>query len=62
MAVASVVFLPVTLWTLPTGGVPAAAWPFVVATVVLHALYFYDIADEIHLESLSELAGCRAER
>jgi hypothetical protein len=41
VAVASVLFLPVTLWTLPAGGVPAAAWPFVGATVVLHALYFY---------------------
>jgi drug/metabolite transporter (DMT)-like permease len=41
VAVASVVFLPVTLWSLPPGGVPAAAWPFVIATVVLHALYFY---------------------
>jgi drug/metabolite transporter (DMT)-like permease len=41
VAVASVVFLPVTLWTLPPGGVPAAAWPYVIATIVLHALYFY---------------------
>ena len=41
VAVASVVFLPVTLWALPPGGVPAAAWPFVIATVLLHALYFY---------------------
>src|SRR3977135_2215579 len=38
---ASVAFLPVTLWTLPAGGVPAAAWPYVIATVALHALYFY---------------------
>jgi drug/metabolite transporter (DMT)-like permease len=41
VAVGSVLFLPVTLWALPPGGVPAAAWPFVVATIVLHALYFY---------------------
>jgi drug/metabolite transporter (DMT)-like permease len=40
VAVASVLFLPVTLWALPPGGVPAAAWPFVIATIVLHALYF----------------------
>jgi drug/metabolite transporter (DMT)-like permease len=39
--VAGVAFLPVTLWALPPGGVPLAAWPFVIATVVLHALYFY---------------------
>jgi len=43
LAVASVLFLPVTLWALPAGGVPAAAWPFVIATVVLHALYFYTL-------------------
>src|ERR1043165_215204 len=36
-----VLFLPVTLWTLPPGGVPVPAWPYVIATVVLHALYFY---------------------
>jgi drug/metabolite transporter (DMT)-like permease len=41
VAVASVLFLPVTLWALPPGGVPLAAWPFVVATIALHALYFY---------------------
>ncbi len=41
VAVASVLFLPVTLWTLPAGGVPATAWPFVAATVALHTLYFY---------------------
>jgi drug/metabolite transporter (DMT)-like permease len=41
VAVASVAFLPITLWALPPGGVPAAAWPFVIATVALHALYFY---------------------
>jgi drug/metabolite transporter (DMT)-like permease len=41
LAAASLVFLPVTLSALPAGGVPAAAWPFVVATIVVHALYFY---------------------
>ena len=41
VAVASVLFLPVTLWSLPPGGVPAAAWPYVIATIALHALYFY---------------------
>lgn len=43
VAVASVVFLPVTWSTLPAGGVPAAAWPFVIATIVLHALYFWTL-------------------
>ena len=41
VAVASVAFLPVTLWSLPPGGVPPAAWPCVIATVVLHAVYFW---------------------
>ncbi|PYM16007.1 MAG: EamA family transporter [Candidatus Rokuibacteriota bacterium] len=40
LAVGAVLFLPVTLSSLPPGGVPAGAWPFVVATVLLHALYF----------------------
>jgi drug/metabolite transporter (DMT)-like permease len=34
-------FLPVTLMTVPPGGVPSTAWPYVIATVVLHTLYFY---------------------
>ena len=33
--------LPPGLWALATDGVPAAALPFVVATVVVHAFYFY---------------------
>lgn len=41
VGVGSVLFLPVTLWALPPGGVPAVAWPYVVATIGLHALYFY---------------------
>jgi drug/metabolite transporter (DMT)-like permease len=41
IAVGSLAFLPVTLATLPAGGVPAAAWPYVVATAALHAVYFY---------------------
>lgn len=41
VGLAGVVFLPVTLWALPPAGVPAGAWPFIAATVALHALYFY---------------------
>jgi len=41
VAVASVLFLPVTLWALAPIGVPGAAWPYVIATIALHALYFY---------------------
>jgi drug/metabolite transporter (DMT)-like permease len=38
---AAAVVLPLGLWHLVTAGMPAAAWPFVAATIVLHALYFY---------------------
>jgi drug/metabolite transporter (DMT)-like permease len=41
VSVATLVFLPWGLWLLPAGGVPAAAWPFVSATIVIHAVYFY---------------------
>jgi len=37
----TVALLPFGLWTLATAGLPAAAMPFVVATVLLHAFYFY---------------------
>jgi drug/metabolite transporter (DMT)-like permease len=33
--------LPLGLWYLATSGLPAVALPFVVATILLHALYFY---------------------
>jgi len=41
VGVGGVLFLPVALWTVPAGGVPASAWPYVAATIALHALYFY---------------------
>lgn len=41
ITVAGVLFLPVVWWTLPAGGVPPSVWPYVAATIVLHALYFY---------------------
>jgi drug/metabolite transporter (DMT)-like permease len=37
----TVVLLPLGLWHLSTAGLPAAAVPFVIATIGLHALYFY---------------------
>src|SRR5205809_2578734 len=40
VALASVVLVPVGLLGLPEGGVPAAAVPYVVATIVSHAGYF----------------------
>ena len=41
VSVASVVLLPVGLAMLPDGGFPFAAAPFVVATIVIHAVYFF---------------------
>ena len=41
VTVSGVLFLPVVWWTLPADGVPPSVWPYVAATIVLHALYFY---------------------
>jgi drug/metabolite transporter (DMT)-like permease len=41
VSLATVMLLPVGLAWLPPGGVPAAAVPFVVATIVIHAVYFF---------------------
>jgi len=44
VSLATLVFLPWGLRLLPAGGVPAAAWPFIVATIVIHAVYFYALS------------------
>ena len=41
VSLATLVLLPVGWGFLPREGVPAAAWPFLAATSVIHALYFY---------------------
>lgn len=41
VSLASLLFLPLGLWRLGDEGFPPAALPFVGATIVLHALYFY---------------------
>src|SRR2546427_1739771 len=41
VSLASVVLLPVGLLGLPGERIPAAAVPFVVATIAIHAVYFY---------------------
>lgn len=41
VSLATLVLLPVGLGGLPDGGVPAAAVPFVVATIAIHAVYFF---------------------
>jgi drug/metabolite transporter (DMT)-like permease len=41
VTLASLLLSPAALWMLPPDGLPVAALPFVAATVLLHALYFY---------------------
>jgi len=41
VSLATVVLLPVGWAWLPSEGVPRAAWPFLAATSVIHAVYFY---------------------
>jgi drug/metabolite transporter (DMT)-like permease len=41
VAVASVVLAPLGVLRLPPGGVPSAALPFVAATILIHAVYFF---------------------
>ena len=45
--------LPFALWGLWTRGLPAAAVPFVAATAVLHALYFYALGRSYRSGELS---------
>jgi drug/metabolite transporter (DMT)-like permease len=41
ITVATALFLPVSVPMTVATGIPAAAWPYVAATIVLHAIYFY---------------------
>jgi drug/metabolite transporter (DMT)-like permease len=41
VSLATLVLLPVGWGFLPPEGVPGAAWPFLLATSVIHAVYFY---------------------
>ena len=41
VSLASLLLLPVGFWWLRAEGVAPGAWPFVAATIVLHAVYFY---------------------
>src|SRR3989442_6072820 len=43
VSLATVVLLPVGLLALPGERIPAAAVPFVVATIAIHAVYFYGL-------------------
>ena len=44
ITLATAAFLPWSVGLLLEGGVPAAAWPFVGATIALHAAYFYALS------------------
>lgn len=41
VTVGAVLFIPAVLWPLAAAGLPAEAVPYVLATVALHALYFW---------------------
>src|SRR2546427_10181788 len=43
VSLATVLLLPVGLLALPGERIPAAAVPFVVATIAIHAVYFYPL-------------------
>jgi drug/metabolite transporter (DMT)-like permease len=44
VAIATVTLGPFGLRYLPEGGIPAAAVPFVIATTLIHVVYFYSLA------------------
>src|SRR5437667_9064692 len=50
VSLATVVLLPVGLLALPGERVPAAAVPFVVATIAIHAVYFYALGRAYRLQ------------
>ena len=52
-SVATVLLLPFALWVLGDAGIPAAALPFLLATIALHALYFYALGSSYRLGDFS---------
>ncbi|MFQ5520241.1 MAG: SMR family transporter [Candidatus Methylomirabilia bacterium] len=48
VALATLFGLPFALWKIRADGFPEEALPFVVATVILHALYFYALGRSYH--------------
>ena len=44
VAVATLVLAPLGLRYVPAGGIPSSAIPFVIATTLIHAVYFYALA------------------
>ena len=48
VTLASVLAAPLALTILTTRGVSPAAWPYVLATIALHALYFYALGRAYH--------------
>ena len=49
---ASLLLLPLGAAELATTGFPAAAAPFVVATIVLHSIYFYSLVDKAGVQRI----------
>lgn len=44
VSLATLVLFPIGMLYLPAGGLPRAAWPFLVATILVHAVYFYALS------------------
>ena len=44
LSLATVVLVPAGWPHLPAGGVPDAAWPYLAATIAIHAVYFYALS------------------
>src|SRR3989442_12726748 len=63
VSLATVVLLPLGLLALPGESVPAAAVPFVVATIAIHAVYFYALGvtrqEVVHPGRPGESSGCQ---
>lgn len=48
-----IIFLPVFLWAITENGLPSSAWPFVIATGVLHILYISFLSQAYRYGALS---------
>ena len=52
-SVATLLLLPFALWQLGAAGIPAAALPFLLATIALHVLYFYALGSSYRFGDFS---------
>ena len=44
LTLAALALVPAGLPHVPAGGIPGAAWPYLVATIAIHAIYFYALS------------------